>query len=163
MKSLYQELLGLKVPTRAKALLISFCIIVLQADQKYRRSGRTVYLKPVEEEILGHRVGLHEFDATHLLDETLHSKAESMKDSLLTVPLGKMTLTVRRLMDEYHDRMGDLIRSQVTTRKERENGGEVLKKLKQRRDELERTREEQIMKIEDFYKPPMFGFPMMGQ
>ena len=28
---------------------------------------------------------------------------------------------------------------------------EVLKKLKERRDELERTREEQIMKIEDFY------------
>ena len=50
-------------------------------------------------------------------------------------------------MDEYQNRMGDLIQSQVTTRKELENGEEVLKKLKERRDQLERTRDEQIMKI----------------
>ena len=100
-------------------------------------------------------MGMHTFDATSLLDETLQSKAESMRDLLLNVPLGKMNrgtaLTVRRLMEEYHDRVSELVESQVTTRKALDNGSEILKTLKDTRDELARNREEQILKIEDFY------------
>ena len=90
--------------------------------QKFLRSGKTVWLKPVDEEIVGHRVGMRAFDAASLLDETLQTKAESLRDLLLNVPLGKINrgtaLAVRRLMEEYRGRMADLVQSQVTTRKE---------------------------------------------
>ena len=39
---------------------------------------------------LARRVGFQEFDATHLLDETLQGEAESVKEMLLTAPLDKM-------------------------------------------------------------------------
>ena len=58
--------------------------------QRYLKSQEIVYLRKVEDEIIGRRVNLQEYDASHLLDEGLQGKAESMRDMLLFVTLGKM-------------------------------------------------------------------------
>ena len=83
------------------------------AYQRYLKSQEIVYCRKVGDEIIGRRVNLQEYNASHLLDEGLQGKAESMREMPLSVSLGKLgkdtALTVRRLADDCHGRLGELV------------------------------------------------------
>ena len=62
---------------------------------------------------------------------------------------------VRKLAEECHERAGELLSSQVTTKKEIEAGKEVIEQMTASRAKVERNTAEAIEKVEAYYNEEM--------
>ena len=61
-------------------------------------------------------------------------------------------MTVRRLVDDCGERLGELVAFQHTTRKEIESGKEVLQKLKEKKEEVAQQRVATLARVEEYYR-----------
>ena len=120
--------------------------------KKVKGTETKVFMEKVEDEKVGLRAKLDAYDLAGLLDETLQARAGSLKPQLCENTLRNcqrgITLNVRKMAEDSHERIGELTASLVTTDEEVSSGTEVAAVLQSEFHQSEKRKEEALKKVE---------------